>query len=42
MAGTVELMGQRLGADLAKDVVLLEQRFGADGPKFVIQLFHAL
>ena len=38
----MELMGQRLGAELAKDVVLLEQRFGADGPKFVIQLFHAL
>ena len=39
---TVELMGQRLAADLAKDVVLLEQRFRVDGPNFVIQLFHAL
>ena len=33
MADTVELMGQRLGADLEKDVELLGQRFGADGAK---------
>ena len=33
MADTVELMRQRLGANLEKDVELLGQRFGADGAK---------